>query len=568
MKKLAVLTAVVLLFGVAGFAAASQNDQGGRGDQNQDPAIQANNNDLTGAQTGGTAVNDSLASGNTLTANDTVKGGAAANDESLAVNRSLNNNDLFSNNKTAAAKEGGQATVDGNNTKVEADKGGQAANNGGTNVKQEAFLIKNDLPGSHPTTIDDRDTSTVGAVTTLGAAAVNGAGSVSAGAALAVANGANANTGAFYNNQGAGAKFKSDNPSADDGSQLLTGGGSQTMNTADDGGIVATGSNNAFTKNEADKGGMINTGSGNLNKVTNEGKYAAQNATQNVTETNVKADGFGNIAAYGNVLTLKAEDGGIAAAPGSAVSKIDLQGSVEHNDIRFDGEAVSVTKSGEAKSVAVNKGKAESDEAKTGSAFTASSSKSKSGFAAAVSLGGSKSGGGNGAAALGGAFSESEATATGAASPGIDGGFPTISSNRGRQSGQGQDPSGVEATSDESNAFSANGAAAKSGDSRNYSNADADSGSSKSESEAESKTGSAFSTAANFGKAKSGDATSGTATGAAARVNNSFTTGRNSLDFSGSYNGVGTFNANSGVNALNQSPISINAVVGGSVAGR
>jgi hypothetical protein len=461
------------------------------------------------------------------------------------VNRSLNNNDLFSNNKVAAAKEGGQATVDGNNTKVEADKGGQAANNGGTNVKQEALLIKNELPGSGDTnsTTDSHNTTSTATTKNTGNNAIG------------------ADSG--------GAKNYSDNPEAEDGSQLLQGGGSQTMNTADDGGIVATGSNNTFTKNEADKGGMINTGEGNLNKVTNEGKYAAQNATQNVTETNVKADGFGNIAAYGSVLTQKAEDGGIAAAPGSAVSKIDLQGSVEHNDIRFGGDVTSVTKSGEAKSVAVNDGKAESDEARTGDAFSISKSKSKSGFAAAVSLGKSKSGGGNGAAALGGAFSESEATATGAASPYVDGntsGF--LSNNRDHKSGQSQDPAGVEATSDESNALSANGAIAKSGDSRNYSNADADSGSSKSESESEAKSGSAYSTAANFGKAKSGDATSGDATGAATYQVNRFTTGTNNLAFGGSFNGVGTFNANSGVNALNQSPISINAVVGGNVAGK
>ena len=259
-------------------------------------------------------------------------------------------------------------------------------------------MIKNELPGSGDTnsTTDSHNTSTTTTTTTK--------------------NTGNDAIGA----DSAGAKNYSDNPEAENGSQLLQGGGSQTMNKAEDGGIVATGAG-SVTKNEADKGGMINTGAGNLNKVTNEGKYAAQNASQNVTETNVAADGFGNIAAYGSVLTQKAEDGGIAAAPGSAVSKIDLQGSVEHNDIRFDGEAISVTKSGEAKSIASNYGKAESDEAKTGDAFSISKSKSKSGFAAAVSLGGSKSGGGNGAAALGGAFSESEANATGAALPYVDG---------------------------------------------------------------------------------------------------------------------------------------------------
>ncbi|MGA8752406.1 hypothetical protein [Candidatus Deferrimicrobium sp.] len=515
MKKLAVLTAVVLLFGVAGFAAAEY--QGNNNDhQNQDPAIQANNNDLVGAK---------------------GEQAAAANDGSLAVNVAVD--------KDVNIDKDVDITKIDKSTEVKAEEGGQAANNGSTNVKQEALLIKNELPGSGDTnsTTDSHNTTTTTTTTSK--------------------NTGNDAIGA----DSAGAKNYSDNPEAENGSQLLQGGGSQTMNTADDGGIVATGAG-SVTKNEADKGGMINTGAGNLNKVTNEGKYAAQNASQNITETNVAADGFGNIAAYGSVLTQKAEDGGIAAAPGSAVSKIDLQGSVEHNDIRFGGDVTSVTKSGEAKSIASNYGKAESDEAKTGDAFSISKSKSKSGFAAAVSLGGSKSGGGNGAAALGGAFSESEANATGAALPYVDGNVETLSSNRDRHSGQSQDPGGVEATSDESNAFSANGAAAKSGDSRNYSNADADSGSSKSESESEAKSGSAYSTAANFGKAKSGDATSGDATGAATYQVNRFTTGTNNLAFSGSYNGVGTFNANSGVNALNQSPISINAVVGGNVAGK
>jgi hypothetical protein len=509
MKKLAVLTAVVLLFGVAGFAAASQSDQGGRGDQNQDPAIQANNNDLVGAK---------------------GEQAAAANDQSIAVNV----------DKTVNVNKSVDVTKIDKSTEVKAEEGGQAANNGGSNVNQEALLINNELPGSHPTTTTTTTTSTSTSKNT---------GNNAIGA------------------DSANAKNYSDNPEAKDGSQLLQGGGSQTMNKADDGGIVATGAG-SVTKNEASDGGMINTSSGNLNKVTNEGKYAAQNATQNVTETNVKADGFGNIAAYGNVLTLEANNGGIAAAPGSAVSKIDLQGSVEHNDIRFDGNATSVTKSGEAKSVAVNNGEAKSDEAKTGDAFSISSSKSKSGFAAAVSLGKSKSGGGNGAAALGGASSESEASATSSPVPYLDGGIGLTSQSQDHRQGQSQDPSSVEATSGESNALSANGAIAKSGDSKNVSEADATSGNSSSKSEAEAKSGSAYSTAANFGKATSGTATSGNATGAAASMVNRFTTGTNNLAFGGSFNGVGTFNANSGVNALNQSPISINAVVGGNVAGK
>jgi hypothetical protein len=504
-----------------------------------------------------------------------VKGGAAANDESLAVNRSLNNNDLFSNNKTAAAKEGGQATVDGNNTKVEADKGGQAANNGSTNVKQDAFAITNELPGSHPSTTDSHNTTDSHATTTTSGGGSTGNNSIGSSSANAVYLMPGAN------NQSGSAKYKSDNPSADDGSQLMTGGsGSQTMNTADDGGIVATGAG-SVTSNKADDGGIVSTGAGSVvtdggqlatTAVQNKGKNAALNSNQTVNENNADDGGIagnqnvrqeaskGGINAVGDVLTVYAEKGGIAAAPGSAVSKIDLQGSVEHNDIRFGGDVTSVTKSGSADSGKAESGKAYSGKAESGKAY---SGKAESGSAFSISASKSKSGG-NGAAALGGAFSESEATATGAASPGIDGGFPTISSNRGRQSGQGQDPGSVEATSDESNALSVNVAVAKDGNSKNTSRTNATSGSADSGS---ADSGSADSGSADSGYAKSGRATSGDVTGAATYQVNRFTTGTNNLAFGGSFNGVGTFNANSGVNALNQSPISINAVVGGSVAG-
>src|SRR3972149_2401795 len=67
---------------------------------------------------------------------------------------------------------------------------------------------------------------------------------------------------------------------------------------------------------------------------------------------------------------------------------------------------------------------------------------------------------------------------------------------------------------------------------------------------------------ATSGSATGGSATGGFAQGAAASATTTFTTGAN--DFStGSFNGIATFNVNSGVNSLQQSPISINAVVGG-----
>jgi hypothetical protein len=534
MKKLAVLTAVVFLFGVAGIAAAFQP-----GGFNQDPLIEANNNDLV---KGGAAANDqSLAVNDSLNnndiANDSVKGGAAANDQSIATNDSLNNNDLFSNNETAAASNGGQATVDGNNTKVEADKGGQAANNGGTNVSQKAFAIVNELPGSG----DSYDYSQANPDSSVGDKSI----------------GANS----------ADAKNFSDNPEADDGSQLLQGGGTQTMNKADDGGIVATGSNNSFTKNEADKGGMINTGEGNLNKVTNEGKYAAQNASQDIKETNVKADGFGNIAAYGDVLTMKAEKGGVAVGPGSAASFTEMKGEVKGNFITFGyNEANAKADSGDADTGKNDSGwaftgKADSGDADTGkndsgSAFSLSASKSKSGAAGAAAFGESKAYGNN-AGALGGSKSKSDADAVAVDAISLFGGAD------------------ADADSD-SKSFSANVAVAKDGDSKNYSKADADSGSSNSKSKADATSGNVASGAATSGYADSGDAesgyvasgaaTSGAATATAGTITNSFATGANTMS-AVSFNGLGNFHMDSSVGSLTQQSINVNAVVGGNAFG-
>ena len=142
------------------------------------------------------------------------------------------------------------------------------------------------------------------------------------------------------------------------------------MNKAEEGGIVATGAGSVFS-NKAAEGGIVNTGAGSVatqevkdggqvgttNLQQNDNKYAATNSTQTVNE--IKAE-EGGIAAVGNVMTLDAKEGGIAAAPGSAVSKIDLQGSVEHNNISFDVSHVSTeTKSGNATS----------EKAKSGSAY-------------------------------------------------------------------------------------------------------------------------------------------------------------------------------------------------------
>ena len=110
-----------------------------------------------------------------------------------------------------------------------------------------------------------------------------------------------------------------------------------------------------------------------------------------------------------------------------------------------------------------------------------------------------------------------------------------------------------------SSAKSKSGSAAFAGASGDGATADANSGS---ESRA---TSDATGGSATSGSATGGSATGGFAQGAAASATTTFTTGAN--DFStGSFNGIATFNVNSGVNSLQQSPISINAVVGGGVS--
>jgi hypothetical protein len=477
MKKLAVLTAVVFLFGVAGFAAAEQ----GRG---SDPSLEANGNELVGG--GGTNANDG---GTAVAVKDTLNGNTTLSNNTTDISKTVDVNKEVTINKTEDSFN--KKTEDSFNTKVQGN-GGQAANNGGTNVNQEAFFIENDLPGSHATTTTNATGSNPTTTTTLGAGAVNGSNSVST-TTGAVANGTNANTGAFY--QGANAKNNSDNPSADDGAQQAIGGGSNTM----------------------------------VKSYAEEGSLSAINTTGAVTLDKSTHIDIKNV--------------------GVALQNTDLSGKVEDNKLIVGGpQATSITKAGEAKSIAANDGKAESDEAKTGSAFAASASKSKSGAAGAASFGYSKAYG-NGAGALGGSKSESEATAVAVDAISLFG------------------KADADANSDDSNALSANVAVAKDGDSKNVSKADADSGDSGSKSKADSKSGSAYSAAANFGKAKSGDATGGDATSAAVTAYTNFTTGNNRLSDI-SFNGIGQFNPNTGVNSLSQQSVNVNAVIGGNVAGK
>jgi len=338
MKKLAVLTAVVFLFGFAGFAAA--DDHG-----SQDPAVQANGADIVGgggtnANDGGTAVavKDTLNGNETLSNNTTDisktvdvnksagagQSAATTGGTALGLNESANGNSLLSGNtedsnntETVDVKK----TEDSFNTKVEAEKGSQAANNGGSNISQEAFKIENEkeyhATGESVTTVGATTTTT----TTVGAGSINGSNStyVAAGA----------------NNQAAGAKYKSDNPEAEEGSQQVVGTGSNVKASAEDGSIAV---NNAAAAVTLDK-------------------------STTITISDI----------------------------GLAIQKTELEGKVEDNKLIVGGpKAVSVTKGGEGEA-----GKAESDDAKSGKAVSVAKSKSGSGAFAGAS-GGSDPKGHNG----------------------------------------------------------------------------------------------------------------------------------------------------------------------------
>jgi len=518
MRKLAVLTAVVFLFGVAGFAMAD------------DPLLQANNNDLVGAK-GGSAVNDSSNVGNTNNVpigndqvknvpgaaandqsiaakdnlnnnkvsdiandksntannNDLVKGGAAANDKSIAVKDTLNNNDLFSNNKT---------TVSGSANEVK--EGGQLANNGGTNVKQEAGHITNVLVEPNAIPIDKSDSS--------------------------VADSNNSDTSVGDKSLGAnsgGSKNFSDNKTAEaEKGSAATVNGNAAVDSRDQ-------STHIKTDTEAEKGSVAST---------NNSGYVTLDKSTTINVSNV----------------------------GLALQNSALSGKVEDNKLEVGGPRVDVdTKAGNAKTSAKS-GKAESDEAKTGSAFAGSASKSKSGATGAAAFGGSASGG-NSAGALSGSGSESEA-ASGVSAPGAAAaaGAGSGLGSEGAAAGSSQEAEAT-AKSDDSKAKSSAGAIAKDGNSKNSSEAEAKSGSSGSKSKADANSGNAISKATS-GSASSGDAAGGAAYGSTVNASTVFTTGNNNFS-TGSFNGVASFNVNTGVGSLQQSSINVNAVVGGSAFG-
>jgi len=192
---------------------------------------------------------------------------------------------------------------------------------------------------------------------------------------------------------------------------------------------------------------------------------------------------------------------------GLALQKNELKGEVEKNVLIVGGpEAKSITKSGETETGDVKSGKA-----KVGD--TESEAKSKSGSGAFAGA----SGGSKGPAPV-----QNESF---------------VSKALGQNGGD----------------TSADPAAPATASAESHSGSSADS--------------SATGGSAQSGNAQGGDAEGGSATGAAASASTTFYTGANSFT-TGSFNGLGSFNVNSGVSSLQQSPISINAVVGGSVAGK
>jgi len=552
MRKLAVLTAFVFLFGMGSFAMAEV------------PAPcceQTNNNDLVGAAKGGANVNDSsgvnqtttttkdnlngnsLLSGNTATETTSVDKSAGAGQSAattggtaVGLKDSANGNSLLSGNKSAEDSFN-KSTEDSFNksTKIEveskASKGSASTNIGDATVIDKQFNVEVDARNLH---VAGEVAGSPNSSVTLGKSAVNGSNSISA--------------------------------EAEEGAQQAIGGGSNTMNKADDGGIVATGTG-APTVNMAKEGGVNNTGSGNVNSVKASGKYAPVGSNQTVNEYNNDAEKGSNAGNYnaiveaskGSIATTTgnvAKEGGIAMAPGSAVSTTELRGSVKENEVSFEfGGVKTITKSGSTGSSKAYGGNAKAKDANSKAesegGFALSGSASKAVGAGAGALGGSTSGAGAGA--LGGALSGAE-TGGALATESVPGGSANADADA------------------KSKALSANGALAGSkAVSENEAQAE---NNSESNSTANANGGQASSGKA-INKAIGGDAQSGqtggsgTANGASASQANIISTGNNNFAFSGNFNGIqGAVIQTTGYNNMIQAPISINAVVGGSVAGK
>ena len=294
-------------------------------------------------------------------------------------------------------------------------------------------------------------------------------------------------------------------------------------------------STNTFGVSKAAFGSASNVGSGSANVASEfhaKGEVVNTSTSSNASKTNadnynkqeVEAEGKGNAATMtGNAtadsrdqsthtkVEAEAEEGSLAAIntggsilydKSTTITISDIGLALQKNELKGEVEKnVLIVGGPEAKSITVS-GETESGETESGEA--------KSG----ATLSGAKSK--SGSAAVAGASSGSKES----------NGFPSIFSDE-------KDESAPTSASANSNSGSSADSSAEGGD-------------------------------AQSGNAQGGNAQGGNATGATATASTSFTTGANSFT-TGSFNGLGSFNVNSGVSSLQQSPISINAVVGGSV---
>jgi len=320
------------------------------------------------------------------------------------------------------------------------------------------------------------------------------------------------------------------------GSASNVGGGSATVNSefhvpeevyTEVKGTPTTGSNNNKTNSDQSNSNNryeVEVEDGDGNAATMKGDATVDSRDQSV-DTDVSADAEeSSIAAINTTGTITLDESLHVTVKdiGFAMQTNKTEGSVSHNQLKIDGpKADSKTQSGKTES-----GKADSGKADSGNTTSGNTESN------AVSISGSSAG--------------AAAVSVSKPAPPAE---PVKENSLNDLLSLGDDEV---VTSDPAPSA----------------HADATAGStSHSGSGSDAKGGNAQGGNALSGDADSGEAKGGNATGDTATATTTFATGTNDFG-TGSFNGLGSFNVNSGVSSLQQSPVRINAVVGGSVAGK
>jgi len=294
-------------------------------------------------------------------------------------------------------------------------------------------------------------------------------------------------------------------------------------------------STNTFGVSKAAFGSASNVGSGSANVASEfhaKGEVVNTSTSSNASKTNadnynkqeVEAEGKGNAATMTGDAFADSRDQSSHTYVEADAEEGSLAAINTAGDITLDkSTTISISNIGLALQKNELEGKVEHNVLIVGGPEAVSVTKSGETESGETESGEAKSG-----ATLSGAKSKSGSAAVAGASSGSkeSNGFPSIFSDE-------KDESAPTSASANSNSGSSADSSAEGGD-------------------------------AQSGNAQGGNAQGGNATGATATASTSFTTGANSFT-TGSFNGLGSFNVNSGVSSLQQSPISINAVVGGSV---